>query len=118
MYKFYYGTLRTVFASITVMLVVGAAWAQDPYCPFNAATYSFKGIDVEQARCLMRPVLKGGSLGPERALPALLERLVGQPVAVSKDSLRRYLRAHGITESDPKRKSEIGGSLDAPALAG
>jgi hypothetical protein len=62
----------------------------------------------------MRPVLRGGSLGPERELPALIEKLVGRPVAVSKDSLRRYLRAHGIRENDARGNTEIGGSLDAP----
>src|SRR5215213_62954 len=114
MLKSYYRNLRTAFAWITVMLVAGIVQAQYPDCSFNAATYSFEGTDVSQARCLIRPVLKGGNLGPERALPALLERLVGQPVSVSKDSLRRYLRVHGITEHDPVRKSEIGGSLDVP----
>lgn len=88
--------------------------AQDPNCPFDPATYSFAGTDVEQARCLMRRVLKGGDLEPQRELPALIERLVGQPVSVSKDSLRRYLRAHGIVENDAAGNTEIGGSLDAP----
>jgi hypothetical protein len=95
-----------------VMIIAATVWAQDPYCRFNAATYSFAGTDVEQARCLMRPVLKGGNLGPQRQLPALLERLIGQPVTITKESLRRYLRAHGIMENDRVRKSEIGGSLD------
>ncbi len=62
----------------------------------------------------MRRVLKGGDLEPQRELPALIERLVGQPVSVSKDSLRRYLRAHGIVENDAAGNTEIGGSLDAP----
>jgi len=62
----------------------------------------------------MRPVLRGGNLGPQKELPALLEKLVGQPVTVSKDSLRQYLKAHGIRENDPSRMSEIGGSLDDP----
>lgn len=103
-----------MFSFITVLFVAGTVWAQDANCPFNAATYSFEGTDVEQARCLMRPVLRGGNLGPQRELPALLEKLVGQPVTVSKDSLRQYLKAHGIRENDPSRMSEIGGSLDDP----
>jgi len=113
-YKVAIGTSRTVFAFITVMLLAKTVWAQDTNCPFNPASYSFEGNEVEQARCLMRPVLRGGNLGPQRELPAILEGLVGQRVAVSKDSLRRYLRAHDIKENDTAGKSEIGGSLDDP----
>lgn len=108
------GTLRIIFACLALITAAGAAQAQDPSCPFNVAAYSFQGTDVEQARCLMRQVLKGGALGPQRELPALIERLVGQPVTVSKDSVRRYLRAHGINEIDAAGNTEIGGSLDAP----
>jgi hypothetical protein len=62
----------------------------------------------------MRQVQRGGNLGPQRELPALVERLVDQPVTVTKDSLRRHLRVYGIKERDAAGNTEIGGSLDAP----
>jgi len=70
---------------------------------------TFAGSPVEQARCLLRHVLRGGELDPPLAvLPAPLEELVGRPVGVDVQALRRYLAAHGVPES------AVGGPLDEP----
>ncbi|HEX8459734.1 MAG TPA: 3D domain-containing protein [Pyrinomonadaceae bacterium] len=63
------------------------------------------------ARCLLRPVRRGGNLGTEPArLPAPLDNLIGRPLNVSAEKLRAYLRTRGIDEAD------IGGAL--PFTAG
>ncbi len=69
---------------------------------------SFRGPDVEQAKCLLRRVRKYGEVDREPAtLPPLLERLIGHATAptVTAESLGRYLAANGIREED------IGGAL-------
>jgi hypothetical protein len=63
---------------------------------------SSTGPDIEQAKCLLRPVRRYGELGPPLAsLPTPLDRLLGQLTdAVSKEALAAYLRAHAIREAD------------------
>jgi hypothetical protein len=83
--------------------------AQNIPCKFDGATLRFAGSPVEQARCLLRPNGIGGVLGPElKKLPDPLEKLIGQPVVLHKDKLRKYLNKRGITEDT------LGGSLDLP----
>src|SRR5690349_18724179 len=41
------------------------ARAQDTPCAFDDASLSYRGTPLEQARCLLRPVLVGGHLGPQ-----------------------------------------------------
>jgi hypothetical protein len=87
---------------------VGAQAQQTP-CPFERASLVFTGSATDQARCLLRPVRRFGHLGNRLdALPSPLSGLVGQPAAVSKETLRRFLRTRNIKEE------QIGGSLDAP----
>jgi hypothetical protein len=75
-------------------------------CGFDKDALSFAGTPLEQARCLLRHVRKGGKLDPPLAvLPPPLEELIDAPVTIPVDSLRRYLSARGIAES------EIGGPL-------
>jgi hypothetical protein len=95
--------LAAVAAGLATMLLSLAANAQVRPC-------SFSGPDVEQAKCLLRPVKRYAELGPPRtSLPAPLDRLVGQPAAAPlKTALAAYLRAHGI------REAEIGGKLSDP----
>ena len=76
--------------------------AQTP-CAFDSSE-----VD-ELARCLLRPVKTYGNLGPTPdILPAPLESLIGKPVDVNAESLKRYLNAHSITEAS------IGGLLSTP----
>jgi hypothetical protein len=86
-------------------LTLGATPARPVYngdpCPFDTNIMEFVGTPVEAARHLLRPVMRGGILGrPLTTLPGPLEKLIGQPVKVSRDSLRRYLQAHKISEND------------------
>ena len=64
-------------------------------CPFDTA-------DTDRlARCLLRPVRRGGNLGPAPAtLPAPLDALVGKPMNLNAGKLRAYLRGRGINEAD------------------
>jgi hypothetical protein len=78
-------------------------------CGFDREALTFAGSPVEQARCLLRHVLPGGDLDPPLAhLPAPLEELIDRSVEIPAETLRRYLAAHGIPET------EIGGPLDEP----
>src|SRR5947209_3523971 len=89
---------------------VRAATAADAIsCGFDREALTFSGSPLEQARCLLRHVRPGGELDPPlAALPAPLEEIVGQPVGIDVELLRRYLAAHGIAES------AVGGPLDEP----
>jgi hypothetical protein len=83
--------------------------AQNTPCKFDGATLQFAGSPVEQARCLLRPNGIGGVLGRElKSLPYPLEKLIGRPLVLRKDKLRKYLNKRGITED------VLGGSLDLP----
>ncbi len=78
-------------------------------CRFDAGRLSFAGTPTVQARCLLRPVLPAGQLGPELAtLPAPLDELVGNPVDVTRRALASHLEARGIGPG------EIGGPLSRP----
>jgi hypothetical protein len=110
--------LDALFRRIAGYLVISlilcfTAYAQPAprRCNFNAANLSFQGSALEQARCLLRKVKIRAAL-EEQNLPPLLERIIDQPVPVSKASLREYLRRRGIGEM------EIGGSLDRPLSRG
>lgn len=65
---------------------------------------------VDQARCLLRPVLKGAVLGPVRTtLPPTLGRLLSKgSIDIDRDQFRQYLQRQGISEAT------IGGSLTSP----
>ncbi len=78
-------------------------------CPFDNKTLQFIGAPDEQARCLLRRVGIQGEVGePLQKLPEPLEKLVGQPVKINKESLRSFLKAENLAEN------RLGGSLDLP----
>ena len=95
---------------MTLLLSVsGIMSAQNTPCKFDGKTLQFAGSPVEQARCLLRPNAIGGVLGPElKKLPHPLEKLIGQPVVLHKDKLRKYLKKRDISED------ALGGPLDLP----
>jgi hypothetical protein len=92
--------LNFVAALLMSFMCVATARGQQSLCPFGST-------DTDAlARCLLRPVLRGGNLGPTpAALPAPLDTLIGRPMSVDVAKLRSYLQAHGIAEGD------IGGAL-------
>ncbi len=78
-------------------------------CPFSDANLHFNGSPVEQARCLLRPVLVGGNVNDTAAvLPHILETIIGQAVTFTEAQLSAFLTAQGIAAAD------VGGALDQP----
>lgn len=78
----------------------GAVAAPVGSCGFDAATLSFAGSPVEQARCLLRTVRKFGKLDPApAALAAPLGKLIGNPPQVDEAKLRSALSSRGISIS-------------------
>ena len=77
-------------------------------CRFDDSTLRFSGTPAEQAKCLLRHVKVRGQLDSAEPLPQPLEELVGTPVILDVERLKRYLAAHQISES------EIGGDLRKP----
>jgi hypothetical protein len=102
--------LPTCIATLTALLLITPVAAKDlGLCRFDPVQLKFAGAPTEQASCLLRRVNKGAELEDNPAvLPAPLNTLIGTPVAVSKQKLRAYLSAKGVSES------AIGGSLDKP----
>jgi hypothetical protein len=101
-------TLLKFFVCLTLILILARlpVRAQDTPCAFDDASLSYTGTPREQARCLLRPVLTGGHLGPSlKKLPAPLDKIIGQRLNVDKAAFQRYLLDHNIGEAD------IGGSL-------
>lgn len=95
-----HGKSNFVAALLFALTCIATSHAQERLCPFDS------GDTDALARCLLRPVLRGGNLGRTPAtLPAPLGSLVGRTVGVDVDRLRDYLRAHGIAEGD------VGGAL-------
>ena len=108
---------RPVRAAMLVGGVLLTAWlgpsagaeANIGVCRFDAERLSFAGAPTAQARCLLRPVLPAGRLGPELAtLPAPLDELVGNPVDITRKALVSHLETRGIGPE------EIGGPLSRP----
>jgi hypothetical protein len=105
--RFHRAALRML--AIASLIACGHAQADGRACVWDEAAFSFAGTPVEQARCLMRPVMIGGRIGDAPAvLPPSLEAIVGRPVAIDAQRLRVWMLAQGIDESG------TGGPLDAP----
>ncbi len=82
------------------------AWAQrEQLCAIEPTS---EISSVNQSRCLLRPVLKGAEIGPNRSsLPETFAAMMATgSLSITQDQLRQYLKKKGIGES------EIGGSLD------
>ena len=78
-------------------------------CKFDIAQLAFVGTAAEQASCLLRPPARWGHLKPQPiTLPDALKQRVGQPITITKASLRSHLASLGLSEAS------VGGSLDEP----
>lgn len=85
------------------------AAAQNIPCRLDTKTLMFAGSALEQAGCLLRPNLIGGTLGSElQSLPEPLEKIIGKKADLKKEKLRKYLLHNKVEES------MLGGSLDNP----
>ena len=92
-----------MFLKIAVVFLLfgffaGNSWAQQ--CPFDSTD------ENKLARCLIRPVSRGGNVGQTPAtLPNVLKDLIGKPINIDLVKLRKFLTDNGIKEAD------IGGTL-------
>ena len=84
----------------------------EPTCPNKYAPAHFTGPALEQAKCLLRPVLPKGIVGNRlQNLPAPFEELLGHPVNVDRAKLQSFLTSRNIKEAD------VGGPLSGPVSA-
>lgn len=99
----------SAIVAMSLAVAAGAVNGQNVPCRFDATRLQFEGTPVEQATCLLRPNGIGGVLSPPlKRLPVPLSEIIGRPVRIKKDSLRRYLTSSRIPEAD------IGGPVDNP----
>ena len=104
-----HSVLKTCFAALLAGAWAVAVVAQNAPCRVDLETLRFAGSPVAQAMCLLRPNRIGGALGSElKSLPKPLEKLIGQPVNISRVSLRRFLAKDRIDEA------ALGGPIDKP----
>lgn len=84
----------------SILLAPAASVAAQQQCPFEATD------EIRLARCLVRPVLRGGNPGPiPAALPEVLKNLIGKPMDIDPVKLRRFLTANGINTNS------VGGAI-------
>lgn len=101
------GFLGGLFILLNLSVSVNSTSAQNKSCKVNEKTLQFVGSPIEQAKCLLRPNKIYGVLDEElKTLPTPLENIIGQPVKINKDKLRRYLANNNLKEQS------LGGSLD------
>jgi hypothetical protein len=99
----------SVLSTVTQSPADPSPRAHNVSCGFVDSTMAFTGTPLEQARCLLRPVLIYGKLGEYlKKLPDPLENLIGQPVGIDKSQLKNFLAIKKIHQID------IGGLLDEP----
>jgi hypothetical protein len=96
--------MRILLACLLLLELSSRPAAGATSCGFDKDALTFAGSSLEQAKCLLRHVRRGGELGPPLSvLPAPLEELIDRPMApstVSIAALRAWLAAQGIAERD------------------
>lgn len=76
-------------------------------CGFDLKSLTFRGSDLQQAKCLLRPTLPAGRLGAALAtLPAPLESVLGTSFRLDPLAFRSYLK------SLPLGPDALGGDID------
>lgn len=84
----------------SMLLALAAGVAAQQKCPFDSPD------EILLARCLIRPVLRGGNPGTiPAALPEVLKNLIGKPMDIDPAKLRRFLTDNGINDNS------IGGAI-------
>jgi hypothetical protein len=92
--------LRPLWALLVFFCATQSSSRAESPCPFDTNKMEFVGTPIEQAHCLLRPVMEFGRLGaPLARLPDPLENLIGKPVTISRADLQAYLTAHKIPDS-------------------
>jgi hypothetical protein len=93
--------MKICLIALALLPMAAACRGGEAACPFDTNKLEFAGTPLEQAKCLLRPPLRGGGVGePLAVLPEPLEHLIGRPVGITRDALRRYLASHHIAEAD------------------
>lgn len=91
--------IRAMSWACVAAVMTGTAAGAQVVCPFDARRLAFAGTAIEQARCLLAPVLIRGGIGSRPAqLGPTLERLVGTEVRLDRDALRRKLQSAGLPQ--------------------
>jgi len=90
-----------MIAHLLSLLAAAALWNDQPpgpeRCHFDVPRLSFAGSPIQQARCLLSPMLIHGEIGPApRRLGRFLEAHVGKRVRVDRDRLRTLLTAEQL----------------------
>ena len=81
---------------IALLLVAAQLAPLTVDCRFDAAKFEFAGTPIEQARCLLRHVQRGGDADGQVDLPPTLARLIGQPAEIDSAKLAARLRRERI----------------------
>jgi len=93
---------------LSLLLSLPAGAQQVPACHYAAWKSGFQGNARAQATCLLRQVGRYARIGQASALPAFLDRHVGEKVTLKRSVVLAYLARQHIAESD------LGGTLEAP----
>ncbi|OYO28733.1 hypothetical protein [Janthinobacterium sp. PC23-8] len=93
---------------LSLLLSLPAGAQQAAACHYAAWKSGFQGNARTQATCLLRPVGRYARIGQASALPAFLDRHVGEKTTLSRSVVQAYLARQHIAESD------LGGALEAP----
>jgi hypothetical protein len=92
-----------------LVALVAPSVAYPAGCEFDVERLAFAGTPLGQAACLLRSAVDVGVLEPPLdRLPPNLAFRIGREVVLSRDTIRQYLAARGLTEAG------LGGALDAP----
>lgn len=99
--------LRFTFTFSLLVFFASNIQAQQQ-CPFDSTD------ENRLARCLIRPVKRGGNVGQTpAALPNILNDLIGKSINIDLIKLRKYLADNNIREvyGESGKESDIGGTL-------
>ncbi|MHC5194739.1 hypothetical protein ACYSUW_13390 [Pseudomonas frederiksbergensis] len=78
-------------------------------CGFDLKSLTFRGSDLQQAKCLLRPTLPAGHLGAQLVtLPVPLERVLGTTFRLDPLAFRAYLKSLQLGPDT------LGGDIDTP----
>jgi hypothetical protein len=95
---------------LLLFLFPSTVWGKG--CLWDNTNVSYQGSALEQAKCLLRTVEKGGTVADIPAdLPASLAARIGQPTSVSRSTFKQYLAMQDIQETS------LGGGVDEPLSA-
>jgi hypothetical protein len=99
--------MAKVFLAMLFLACLSRVHAKD--CGFSPDTLKFAGTELEQARCLLRPSLPLGRLGPAlNPLPIPFESLVGKSVNIDKQKFLALLDQRQVA------RDGLGGSINEP----